>query len=336
MATYTPTTYVPGAAAASNYAVTHQEIIGDKEDIADLIGLISPYDTPNYSQFRKTSAIQPVVQWQIDELRAPAANAVAEGFDVVQNVTANEYEKELNPGTLTGMRINYTQIFSETAKVSGTMLNTETYGRANELDYQIMKRGLEVRRDIEYALAGEQGDNAAGDAGGTDLARSLIGMQGLMDQVSTGVARGLTEAEILSLHEDIYLQGGDPNQMQVTPAHAVSVANFAYDTGRERDIQNETRLVNVVSMYTSPFGEMSVVTNKWMRGPNISAAADTSQVFLIEVDRWWLAELRPMTTEPLSKIGDAERRLITCELTVCHENPNASGYIEVLEDATTP
>ncbi|GAF77142.1 unnamed protein product [marine sediment metagenome] len=104
--------------------------MGEKEDISSIIGLISPYDTPNYSQFRKSDAIQPVHQWQTDVLRAPAANGAVEGF-----------ESTVAPGSNTGMLVNYTQIFTDNAAVSGTALSTEFYGRANELDYQVMKRG---------------------------------------------------------------------------------------------------------------------------------------------------------------------------------------------------
>lgn len=293
--------------AGSDRQVTY-ETVGIKEDISDVIGLISPYDTPNYSQFRKTVAKQTVVSWQEDALRAPAGNAAVEGA-----------ETTIGDVGLTTMLTNYTQIFEESARVSGTMEAVELYGRASEMDYQVMKKAREVRRDIEYALCGS-GQAAA--AGSSSVARQLEGMQGLIAAATTndngGTPRAFTEALLLAVHQATYQIGGDPNQLQVTPAHSIVVANFAYASGRSREISTESRIVNKVDLYVSPFGELSVVTNKWLR---------SSDAFLLEVDRWYLPELRPMSSTPLAKTGDNEKRLINCELTVAHENRAASGLI---------
>lgn len=296
-------TYVAG----SDRQVTY-ETIGIKEDISDVIGLISPYDTPNYSQFRKTGAKQTVVQWQEDALRPPAGNAAVEGAETV-----------IGDVGLTSMLSNYTQIFEESARVSGTMEAVELYGRASEMDYQVMKKAREVRRDIEHALVGT---GQAAVAGNSATARQLGSVQSLIAAGTTslngGTARAFSEALLLATHQATYVVGGDPNQLQVTPSHSIVVANFAYAAGRSRDISNESRLVNKVDLYVSPFGELSVVTNKWLRAED---------ALLLEVDRWYIPELRPMSSTPLAKTGDNEKRLINCELTVAHENRAASGRI---------
>lgn len=295
--------YVAGSDNQSTY-----ETVGIKEDISDVIGLISPYDTPNYSQFRKTGAKQTLVQWQEDALRAPAANAQVEGADTT-----------IGDVGLTTMLQNYTQIFEESARVSGTMGAVDLYGRANEMDYQVMKKAREVRRDIEFALCGNAQAAAAGDA---STARQLGSMQTLIAAATTSangaVLRPYTEALVLAVHEATYNQGGDPTQLQVTPAHSLVIADFAYASGRSRDISSESRIVNKVDLYVSPFGELSVVTNRWLK---------SSDSFLLEVDRWYIPELRPMSSIELAKTGDNEKRLINCELTVAHENRAASGLI---------
>jgi hypothetical protein len=302
-------TYVAGSDRQHTY-----ETVGIKEDISDVIGLISPYDTPNYSQFRKTDAKQTNVQWQEDALRPPAANAQVEGIDTV-----------IGDAGLTTMLVNYTQIFEESARVSGTIEAVELYGRASEMDYQVMKKAREVRRDIEYALCGS---GQVGAAGSVSVARQLKSMQGLISAATTsdngGTPRAFAEALVLAVHQATYEIGGDPTQLQVTPSHSIVVANFAYASGRSRDITNESRIVNKVDLYVSPFGELSVVTNKWLRA---------SDAFLLEVDRWYLPQLRPMSSTPLAKTGDNEKRLINCELTVAHENRAASGLITDLTTA---
>jgi len=76
-----------------------------------------------------------------------------------------------------------------------------------------------------------------------------------------------------------------------------------------------------------------VVTNKWLKGVNVGAAS--SDALLLEVDRHWCSELRPLTTEPLAKVGDSERRLLTTELTTGLENRDASGLVTDLNNAFT-
>jgi hypothetical protein len=153
-------------------------------------------------------------------------------------------------------------------------------------------------------------------------------------------------------------KGGDPNQLMVSPFHSTTVSNFAYvapiagsgagdPAVRQRDVGQETRLVNKVDLYSSPFGDMSVVTNKWIRGAtgtigitdaaSVNARygtdnlADEGNVFLLEVDRWFMPVLQPMVTEPIAKVGHADRRLVSVECSVGHEHRDASGIIMDLE-----
>ena len=284
------------------------ETIGIKEDISDVIGLISPFDTPCYSQFKTTGAKQTVVQWQEDALRDPAANASVEGAETTVAVSG-----------LTTMITNYPQIFEESARVTGTIESVELYGRADEMDYQVMKKAREVRRDIEYAFVGSQQTAVAGDA---STARQLAGVQAQIAASTTDdnatVLRAFDEATLLSVHQACYEAGGDPNQLMVTPSHSIIVANFAYASGRNRELAQESRLVNKVDLYVSPFGELSVVTNKWL---------NSEDALLLEVDRWFIPVLRPMSSTPLAKTGDNEKRLILCELSLGHENRECSGRI---------
>ncbi len=302
------------------------ETEGKKEDIEEIIGLISPYDTPCYSQFRKTTAIQPVHSWQEDYLRVPAAQAITEG----QTTT-------VNTGVATVLKTNWTQIFEESAAVSGTMESTALYGRSDEMDYQMMKKGRELRRDIEFALVG---NGQTGAVGSSSVARTLASCEALIgsDTTTDLSSADVTEAHILAIHQAMFQLGGDANQLMVTPGHSLRVANFAYidptaASQRLRDFGNESKLVNKVDVYISPFGTLSVVLNRWLQGPGVGAATDTSSMLLLETDRWSIPQLRPMTAYPLAKTGDNTRRLLNCELTLVLENEDASGIIINCNDA---
>ncbi len=297
---------------ASPPAITYDQV-GKVEDVSDIIGLISPWDTPAYSSFSKRSAHNTLVEWQEDALRAPAANAKVEGTDTTIEAW--------NP---TVMVQNRTQIFENSAQVSDTAMAVDLYGRANEMDWQVLKKGREQRRDIEHAFVGTKQTAVAGDA---STARQLAGVQALISASTTsangGTARAFTEALVLAVHQLTYKEGGDPDTMMVSPAHSIIVADFAYRasggaTERQRDLLDSTRLVNVVEFYRSPFGEVRVVINKWIA---------TDNVVLLETDRWSIPTLRPMRSVPLAKTGSNEKRLIDCELSLAHENRKASGLI---------
>lgn len=182
-----------------------------------------------------------------------------------------------------------------------------------------------MRRDIEHALVGTQQTAVAGDA---STARQLAGCQAQISAATTddntGTPRDFAEAQLLAIGQATYDLGGDPDQLLVTTAHSILVANLAYEgagtaLGRARqDMGESTTIVNVVETYISPFGQYSIVIDKWLN------AAD---MLLLQTDAWTIPELRPMGQTPLAKTGDTDKTLINCEMTLRHLNQNASGQI---------
>ena len=81
------------------------------------------------------------------------------------------------------------------------------------------------------------------------------------------------------------------------------------------------RLVNAVDIYVSPFGEVSVVANRFL---------DANSALVVDTEYWSRAVLRPMQTIVLSKTGDSDKRQMLTELTLVCENSKASGLIDDL------
>lgn len=316
------------------------EAVIQKEDVSELIGLISPEDTPCYSAWRKEKCHQKIVHWQEDALRSPAANRQVEGVDAI-TVTAGapgtgSLTMTLGPsGGVAGLttdKSNYTQLFAETAQTSSTVDNSEFYGRANDHDYQVMKKGLELKRDVEYAFL--LGQTAT--AGNATTARQLGSIDGLIastTRTDAGTAAALTEALVLTNHSAVYALGGEPNVLMVSPAHSLVVADFAYRVGgatpftgvRGRDAGQGTELVNVVELYRDPFGTLTVQINKYMTAAG--AAKGSYDVYLLQMDAWWIPELQPIVTEPLAKTGLNRKTQLSTELTLAHLNGECSGRI---------
>lgn len=140
-------------------SITAMNTEGIVESVEDIVSLISPYDTPFYSMLRKEEARDVIHYWQEDDLAAASrSNAQQQGYEPTSYDTSTP-----------GMKANYTQLVTKTARVSGTGRSVTWYGRGDELDYQILKRGREIKRDIEAAMLGEHAGTAptTGAAGGS-------------------------------------------------------------------------------------------------------------------------------------------------------------------------
>ena len=125
-------------------------VIGQREDLIDVIYDISPQDTPIMSSIGKGSARAVYHEWQTDSLAAATtANAAVEGADAT--------DASVTPTTRLG---NYTQIVTKTIRVSGTLESVDKAGRKSEKAYQMAKASAELKRDIETIITANQGQTA--------------------------------------------------------------------------------------------------------------------------------------------------------------------------------
>src|SRR6266536_4521169 len=133
------------------------EAIGNREDLSDVIYRIDPTDTPFMTGIEREKASAVNHEWQTQALAAAdTASAVLEGDDATTDAAT--------PTVRLG---NVCQISDKVARVTGTQQAVEHAGRDNELAYQEMLKGLELKRDMELILAGT---NQAKNAGNSSTA----------------------------------------------------------------------------------------------------------------------------------------------------------------------
>ena len=289
--------------------------VGKKESVDDIISNISPTDTPFQSSIGSEKVKATLFQWQEDALRAPAKNAKVEGF------TASSTAR-----VPTSMRSNYTQIFSETVNVSATADEIDTYGRAKELSYQLAKTASELKRDLELSLVGNAQTAVAGDS---STAREMASAQAQIDATQTyttdsdagtggNQAGPLTEDNFLEANQGLYEAGGEATIFMVKPADSLVVAEFAQASGRNREIAQGTKLVNVIDVLVTPFGEQKVVINRFIK---------STDALLFDPGMWKKVVLRGWTRETLAKIGDNTSVMIVGEFSLKHRNYKGSALI---------
>jgi hypothetical protein len=324
-----------------------------KEDISDIIYNLSPTKTPILSMSKRESAHNTTVQWSLDKLADAAAGAgTAEGADAV-DATYHLVDKS----------VNFTQIFQKTVKVSGTMESVELYGRQSEMAYQMTKKSEELKRDIESTICGTIYDGAATSArkayvgtGATRVMRPLKAMigatsgagenngppAGYNDTVYTalnGTNGMFDENDINNAMENMWNDGGEPDAMVVNGSVAAHISSLALGgtgagfAGRYRDAQQETKLVNVVDIYVTPYGELDVVLDRFLNygedtsGDSGAASTRINDIFLIDRDYIAACYLRAPRTEQLANTGDNEKRMIVTELTYKVLSPEGIGLI---------
>ena len=309
-------------AAPTNTLQTYQAK-GIREDLANVIYRIAPTQTPFLSAIPKVSADNTYHEWQTQDLAAAGSNAQIEGDDA----TAAAVTPTVRLG-------NYTQISAKTVIVSGTQRAVNTAGRSDELPYQVGIKGLELKRDMEFALC----QNTVHAAGAAGTARQLRGLEGWIqtnaDYGASGAApswgsntgptdgtqRAFTEAQLKTVLQAIWVQGGQPDMIMLGGTQKQTFSTFTGGATRY-DKSEDKELTAAVDVYISDFGEVKAVPNRFQRART---------AFVVQSDMWAVATLRPMQTVELAKTGDADKRQLLTEYTLEARQEKSSGAIRDL------
>src|SRR5690349_2889606 len=134
----------PKEMALPTNAFATYEAIGNREDLSEKIYRIDPTDTPFMTGIEKAKATAVNHEWQTQALAAASgSNFQLEGDDV----TADAATPTVRLG-------NIAQISRKSPRVTGTQQAVDHAGRDNEMAYQEMLKGMELKRDMETTLAG--------------------------------------------------------------------------------------------------------------------------------------------------------------------------------------
>src|ERR1700761_320055 len=169
-------------ALPSNAFATY-EAIGNREDLAEVIYRIDPTETPFQSSCEKAKATAVKHEWQTQALAtALTTNAVLEGDDVSGGDSA----------TVTVRLSNIAQISRKVPIVSGTQQAVDHAGRGNEMAYQEMLKGLELKRDMEGSLIASTWGSTPGSDSGIRHLGSVLSWIGTGAKGNTNVSTGAT------------------------------------------------------------------------------------------------------------------------------------------------
>lgn len=304
--------------------------VGIKEDISEEISNIASTETPFIDGIGKGKATQKFTEWQTDTLDAATAdNAVIEGDDATT--------QQATPTVRLG---NYTQLLEKVVRVSSSNQASDAAGRKNEMGYQVAKRGLELKRDIESMALSKNASNAGsastarksggvgawletntshgasgGAAGGWNSGTSVV------DAPTSGTNRALTETLFKGVIASAWAEGGNPTKVYTNSGQKEKISGFSgiatlyRDTGSSR---KQASIMGAADLYISDFGEHKVIANRFM---------PTDCIYVVDHEFWGLKYLQNMKQKELAKTGHSDRRLLSCELTLCSKNEKASAGV---------
>lgn len=305
--------------------------VGIREDLDDVVSRITPEDTPIYSMASKEGAKNTHPEWEIDTLRTPTENAQEEGDEYLFN------------SVVAPSRVgNYTQIFRESWIISRSMEAADDAGSVQKRKYQKLKKGIELRKDIEYAIV----TNTASVSGNTrfmgslpswittNVSRGASGVNGgfntttgLTVAETTGTQRAFSKTILDAVAQSGYTNGANLTDLIVSPyvkgvfatlMSDANVANFYYNTTRG---QSNAIIANA-DYYEGPYGKLKVSMNRVMA----VGAAQARRAFFIDRDYIAMKTLSPIQEDPdLAKTGDAKKGVIIGETTLKVANEAGLG-----------
>jgi hypothetical protein len=234
------------------------------------------------------------------------------------------------------VRLDICQISDKVARVTGTQRAVEHAGRDDELAYQEMLKGLELKRDMEAILVGT---NQAKVTGNDTTARKTASVLSWIktntskgggaaadpaaaDGTGTrtdGTQRAFVESNLKSVLQSIWNNGGKPDIIMTGGFNKQAFSTF---TGRATPIEDTKakKIVAAVDVYESDFGRLKVVPNRFQRARD---------VLVLQMEMWAIAYLngRRMVSIPLARTGDSERRQMLSEYALVARNEKASGGV---------
>lgn len=326
---------MPGAAGTG--VTTRYDLSNPiKEDLEDVIYDISPMDTVCLSKFGRTRVSSTLHEWQTWELRAAATgNAQVEGMNFSATAAPNTQRLK-----------NYANISVKEIVVSGTMEAVDKAGMASAMGFLIAKYGQELKRDIE-AMILSRNEATAGVAAS---ARVSAGLQTFLETslhihtpssvatttawMATGIPNSsavngsaTTTAFSAALLETAlgvaWANGGETDMILMSNKQKALFNTFTGVATRFRDVasRQQAQVVGAADVFVSSYGSHNVVLSRYL---------DPDVVLCIDTKMWNVGYLRPIQTTNISKVGDAERRMILAEWTLIGKQPRSTTKITAL------
>ncbi|MBX3388074.1 MAG: DUF5309 family protein [Phycisphaeraceae bacterium] len=302
----------------------------------------------NGSRFQIGDLVRPDASAEVMQVTAVAGNVltVVRGYGTTAKATLTNGKRFFILGnaalegadattarfTLRARKANYTQIFTSTVEVSGSMRAARQHGIDDELEYQKQERLRELLRDLENCVINGVAP-ASNPQGSSTIRRSMNGMIRLIStnqyapntgQMPAGGGSGtdLNEPVLNAALRFIWEQSqGKIDTIVCSGALKRRINGFA--TGSRAYTPEDMSFRDMISTYESDFGVCRVILSRWVPSDSI-LLLDSSRISVMPLQG------RSFAFKPLAQTGDATAGQVVGEYTLEFKNENAHGIIRGL------
>ena len=301
----------------------------NREELADVVSRITPEDTPIYSLIEKVKFKSTNPEWSTDELDAPGENIQLEGDDY----NFDETTAPSRYGT-------HTQIMRKTGVLSETQEVADEAGNALKVKEQKLKKGVELRKDVEFAIVDTNASVGGAtremgslntwitsnvDRGGSGANGGFSG--GVTTAPTNGTQRAFTKSILDDVMQQGYVAGANFRHVVVSPyvksvfvtfMSDSNVASFRYAASNGKN----NSIVANADVYEGPHGKVMVQPNRVMAG----SAGLARNAFLIDPEYLCFGWLRKIKEDKkVAKTGDAKKFVLIGEGALKPKNEKGLG-----------
>lgn len=318
---------------------TTYNVAGNREDLTDILSVIEPQETPITSAIKKGKAPGNVlIEWQVDDLANPSFDGVAEGTDV------SDFDNKAANRARLG---NYIQKFRRTWSVSDIQEAVDTAGVPSEKARSKTKCLLEIKRDIESAIASNN-DRSSGpthtlrglgdwidSTGPSDVAAAYRTPSGSIDTTTTTT---LSEANINTVLQTMYENYGSKKDLTLFagPALKKRISDFTRAEGtttakayQVHELATSKTITYDVTLYDGPFAMVAIVPTLFNGRVSSTGGALTDVVrgrgYVANLSLLSLNYMKQPGAQELENEGGGPRGFVDAILTLCVHNPKGLG-----------
>lgn len=313
--------------------------LANREDLLDQITNVDPWDTPWVSQAPKVTANHVYHEWLTDALGTVDTTMAVEGDDY----SYASYGKA--PQLV--RQFNITQILREDMAVTETQRHVNPAGFKDAYAYEVQKAVKRLAIKLEKSVFAIM-TSATGTTGAArtmknfnDFIITNTAFAGAESGGSGGDATHdgqLTRLAFNDILNTIYTNGGNPEQVYVSPKVKRQLSNFTVGSTSTPHARNiaavDKKLVSAIDFYDSDFGLIQIVLDRWVPESTntvtatASATATGGRMFFLQRNINRLAWLRPMQHFLVGKRGDSVAGLVVGEVTLEVLNEKANGLMK--------
>lgn len=292
--------------------------VGIREDLHNMLYVISPTDTMFSSKIGKKGADSTKVEWLTDSLRAAAQNKRLRGDD--RTLTA------VTPGARV---YNNCQVQSVSFGIDDSLKAVKSGADIVSEEYLTAKFMKDLAGDVEFAFLREARVDGTATVEPamrgalfwivTNLNKASDATLTASGAVTGGTARAFTSAIATATLQTMWAAGAKGDYTAYCGGYQkTQVSGWATETSNYRIAVNDKKLNDTIDVYFGDFGKVTFVPHRVM---------PTDNVFICDHEYWKKATLRATKKKYLAINGDSTPIDITVDHTLMALNEAANGRI---------